>query len=277
MNDEIITSYLLGKKAGGGGTPPVYQDKEVSITQNGTSTITKDSGYDALNSVELTVNVPQPTGKITITQNGTNIDVSSYATADVSVGGSAPNSIEDFQASYKKLIDDIKTYTTTTEINNRNAYTENSITLYSPNAAFKYYFIVEKSNQKYAVVWHVSIYAELFVTSSSKYLKESNIRIAQSQISKTGNISYGSIVYNDDIENCYYSNDYDTYEEVITALQNNTITYNTSQERPSLNNNQNPILYSNASILKTTSGTYTRETYTGAGVISHDETIQVIS
>lgn len=86
MNEGInITSYLLGKKAGGGGEPPIYQDKEVSITQNGTTTITKDSGYDALNSVELTVNVPQPSGKINITQNGTDIDVSSYATADVNV------------------------------------------------------------------------------------------------------------------------------------------------------------------------------------------------
>lgn len=85
MNDEIITSYLLGKKAGGGGTPPVYQDKEITITQNGEQTITKDSGYDALNSVALTVSVPEPSGKITITQNGTDIDVSSYASADVNV------------------------------------------------------------------------------------------------------------------------------------------------------------------------------------------------
>ena len=89
MNDEIITSYLLGKKAGGGGTPPVYQDKEVSITQNGETTITKDEGYDALNSVELTVAVPQPSGKINITQNGTDIDVSSYASADVNVPAGA--------------------------------------------------------------------------------------------------------------------------------------------------------------------------------------------
>lgn len=88
MNDEIITSYLLGKKAGGG-TPPVYQDKEVSITQNGETTITKDEGYDALSSVELTVAVPQPSGKISITQNGTDIDVSSYASADVNVPAGA--------------------------------------------------------------------------------------------------------------------------------------------------------------------------------------------
>ena len=82
-----ITSYLLGKKAGGGGEPPVYQDKEVTITQNGETRITADNGYDALSSVEVTTNVPGiiPTGTIEITQNGTGINVSSYATADVNV------------------------------------------------------------------------------------------------------------------------------------------------------------------------------------------------
>lgn len=84
-----ITSYLLGKKAGGGGTPPVYEEKNVSITQNGDSTITADSGYDAISKVNLSVNVPQPSGKITITQNGTNIDVSSYASADVNVSSAS--------------------------------------------------------------------------------------------------------------------------------------------------------------------------------------------
>ena len=73
-----ITSYLLWKNAGGGGTTPVYQDKEVSITQNGTSTITKDSGYDALNSVALTVNVPAGATKI---YNGTTFYTSTFTTA----------------------------------------------------------------------------------------------------------------------------------------------------------------------------------------------------
>lgn len=84
-----ITAYLMGKKAGGGGEPPVYEEKNVSITQNGDSTITAESGYDAISKVNLSVNVPQPSGKITITQNGTDIDVSSYASADVNVPAGA--------------------------------------------------------------------------------------------------------------------------------------------------------------------------------------------
>lgn len=84
-----ITAYLMGKKAGGGGEPPVYEEKNVSITQNGDSTITAESGYDAISKVNLSVNVPQPSGKITITQNGTDIDVSSYASADVNVSSAS--------------------------------------------------------------------------------------------------------------------------------------------------------------------------------------------
>lgn len=53
-----ITSYILGKKAGGGSPAPVLQDKEVEITQNGETTITADSGYDGLSSVDITTNVP---------------------------------------------------------------------------------------------------------------------------------------------------------------------------------------------------------------------------
>ena len=52
------------------------------ITQNGTYSASSDNvdGYSA-----VTVAVPQPSGKITILQNGTDIDVSGYALADVNV------------------------------------------------------------------------------------------------------------------------------------------------------------------------------------------------
>lgn len=52
-----ITSYLLGKKSSGGGGGSTLQDKEVTITENGTTNITADSGYDGLSEVEVTTNV----------------------------------------------------------------------------------------------------------------------------------------------------------------------------------------------------------------------------
>ena len=52
-----LTSYLLGKEAGGGGETPTLQSKEVEITENGQTTVTADSGYDGLSSVAVTTNV----------------------------------------------------------------------------------------------------------------------------------------------------------------------------------------------------------------------------
>jgi len=61
---------------------PTTQTKSVTITQNGQSTVTPDSGYNAMTSVGVTVNVPQPEGNINIT-NTSQTDVSAYATAQV--------------------------------------------------------------------------------------------------------------------------------------------------------------------------------------------------
>lgn len=51
-----VTSYLLGKQAGGGSTPTL-QSKEVTITENGTTNVTADEGYDGLSNVGITTNV----------------------------------------------------------------------------------------------------------------------------------------------------------------------------------------------------------------------------
>ena len=52
-----VTSYLLGKKAGGGGGQPSLQSKSITITENGTQNVTADSGYDGLSNVSVTTNV----------------------------------------------------------------------------------------------------------------------------------------------------------------------------------------------------------------------------
>lgn len=120
-----ITSYLLGKQAGGGGggvvlqnnknvsitsngstivnpddgydamkkttittnVQPNLESKNITITQNGTTTITPTSGKDGLSSVNVITNIPQPAGSISINANGT-YDVTNYASAEVAVGGS---------------------------------------------------------------------------------------------------------------------------------------------------------------------------------------------
>lgn len=54
-NNETFTS--LTPKVGKIVTDPILQDKAVEITENGTTTITADSGYDGLSNVEVTTNI----------------------------------------------------------------------------------------------------------------------------------------------------------------------------------------------------------------------------
>lgn len=119
-----ILSYTLGKKAGGG-SAPVLQDKEVTITENGETEITADSGYDGLSSVEVTTNVP----------------------------GSTPVTIfSEYNEKLKEIttefVNNINQY-----IQNRNAYTNNNVTLYTPDSAFKHYLIYKDRDGKYRIEW----------------------------------------------------------------------------------------------------------------------------
>ena len=59
--------------------------KQVTISQNGTTT----EDVEDYENAQITVNVPGPSGKIMISQNANDIDVSGYALADVNVSGGA--------------------------------------------------------------------------------------------------------------------------------------------------------------------------------------------
>lgn len=51
-----VTSYLLGKQSGGG-SEINNQNKDVTITENGTTTVSADAGYTGLGTVGITTNV----------------------------------------------------------------------------------------------------------------------------------------------------------------------------------------------------------------------------
>lgn len=66
-----ITSYLLGKQSGG--STINNQNKDVTIIENGSTTVSADAGYTGLGTVGITTNV-QPdleSKSVTITENGT--------------------------------------------------------------------------------------------------------------------------------------------------------------------------------------------------------------
>lgn len=59
-------------------TPPNLQDKTVEITENGTQTITADSGYDGLNEVEVITNVASSGGGTTSGVTMYNLNADGY-------------------------------------------------------------------------------------------------------------------------------------------------------------------------------------------------------
>ena len=54
--DDILNTINNLPEAGGG--EPNLQSKSITITENGTTTITPDEGYDGLSDVEVIANVP---------------------------------------------------------------------------------------------------------------------------------------------------------------------------------------------------------------------------
>ena len=126
-----IRSALVGKGAG----DALMTIEPLSVTENGTYTAPSGTnGYDP-----VTVNVPQPSGSITITENGTH-NIAAYASANVNVPSAGGKNIQ-YSPNVSKLT-------------NKTSYTETTASI-----------VVEKTGT-YKCTWlHYS-----YAASSSYYL-----------------------------------------------------------------------------------------------------------
>lgn len=103
MLNNVIKMHVQDVVNLGGVTPTgeidITENGEVDVSQyaaanvnvpqgvfpTGTKNITENGTSDVTNYASVNVAVPQPSGKVTITQNGTDINISEYASADVDV------------------------------------------------------------------------------------------------------------------------------------------------------------------------------------------------
>ena len=129
-----ITSYLLGKKAGGGSGSNL-QIKDVAITQNGTTEITPDTGYDGMSKVNATVSGILDTSDANATTDDIPLGKSGYVNG-VKVNGSVPIGSSSLATNYASnnistYLDDLKV-DTEQSIRNQFFYTGDKISVLAP-------------------------------------------------------------------------------------------------------------------------------------------------
>lgn len=183
---------------------PYLQDKEVTITENGTQSITFDEGYDGLNSVEVTTNI-ESSGVEPITSLSL-------------CGERMMNDMKEF-LTYLKTVPE--TYDT---------YTDEPVTLYSPAAGYNNYAIRYRgsSGGKYCVVWFKDDVVSLKYGDSSNFY--SNNIATRNVYSDNINILNPSdmLLVNTKSTVAYMYSSYASLSQCIEAMKSPTTSYTTS-------------------------------------------------
>ena len=116
------------------------QDKEITITENGSQTIVADEGYDGLSKVDVTVNVESSGGG----------EITPLAYADI---------YNEILKNEYNIVDRLVMST------NNTAYTDEKITLYSPDASYKHYAI-RRRDDGYSIIWFQPCILKSMATNS---------------------------------------------------------------------------------------------------------------
>lgn len=192
-----ITSYILGKNAGGGGGTPNLQTKSVTITENTTTNIQPDTGYDGLSAVSVTTNV-----------------------TDIGI-----KKISEINSNIRTLVDNFNSYIATLPNNYKTLTTEN-VTLYTPGSpsTYKYYLIQKRSSGKYRVVWCT---ATRLIDGTNIYVLPTSIswNSANPTVLTPIGTYYKINVAHNIKDTVYISPEYVTIEECIQKMRNNEMTY----------------------------------------------------
>lgn len=159
------------------------------------------------------------------------------------------------------------------------AYTNDSVTLYTPNANCKKYAILKLSTGKYKIIWSI----DYLMSYSSNILGGYNSSRFLFQI-KTKN----GVILSDNValerggetatNSMYYSADYTTFEECLQAIQSNATTYTSSQgAQYTININGDYAFPCTNAVVFSWPSTYVVTGPVAERRISKNETISVIS
>lgn len=199
---------------------PALQDKEITITENGSQTIVADEGYDGLSKVDVTVNVEGNGGEEIL-----------------------PITLFDFSNELKRFGETfIKGLMKSSD--NDVPYTTSPMTLYTPNEQNKYYVIRERSSG-WSVIW----FPPCILANSSVGFLTSSVNFSPSQLYNVEGYSFNTTGTK---VNSYYYN-CNSFEECLNAIQNPTTTYANTQSDSWGSNHEGEYIvkYTNLPCLKT--------------------------
>ena len=215
------------------------------------------------------------------TKTGTSetIQASTFDTAisNIPSGSATPTTISELNDAIVDLAESFVDYLGTLP-NTYSVYTNDPVTLYTPNASFPYYAIQKRSSGKYRVIW-TSTNLILFYSDGIRnwYWYERFTQNGSQDVSQIFN-SNGTvgIGYND-TGDYYYSDEYNTANECVEKMLNNELVYSyiSGAYLGAIEDTPYIIPYSNAPIMKFISNNSDPEIKMSQR-ISQNETIQVI-
>ena len=197
-----------------------------------------------------------------------NFTTLSAKVADISGGGDEPTNITELNQSITNLLDDFDDYVYSLP-NNYNTNSNNAITLYTPNINYKYYIIQKRSSGKYRIDWFNSA-RKLNTTGSTNI---SVLKIGANSVSINNIVNYKneySTTQYFDGDFCYYSNEYNTINDCINAIQDAQTYYNSANNYLGYEvDTPNVVPYTNTPIFNTNTNNFE----TNLAKISSNETI----
>lgn len=160
-------------------------------------------------------------GSLEITENGS-YDVTEYETAEVNVSGGG-TTIPTNLTEYNQQLVDLRTsyYNYLKNVSNSYpTYTNNAVTLHTPNIDYKNYIIQKRNGNRYRVVW----FAFDFALCDSSTITRCKWQFNNNEISDLDKYS-GIFATNSIRDNFYTSEELSTLNECVEKFLNNELTY----------------------------------------------------
>lgn len=237
---------------------PILQSKDITINQNGTTTVTADTGYDGLSDVDVTVSGILDTSDATATASDIAQNKTAYVNG-VKLTGTAEEGYI-FSTDYSTILDYSVNITKNyfSEIKKvLLPYLQNPITIYSPGSQFDKFIIYERgSNLGYRIVWVNSDCIPLDNRYDSLGLfKEFGLQYFYDYVNKIDSSSIGAITDTNKmvaVENCKMSStSFNSVEDLLNTLKDpsGSITYSQPTGTANFSISRNTVFITNMFVL----------------------------